>query len=119
MSRQSPTPKAAVDDKANHNPMHAMEFGKANTFPDQSATPGTKGKMFTLYALRIVFPGYDSTLRDVLLICVIAIGINRINMEGRQQGTQYIQMLVFTRTKTIGQRHTSTMLYCPPEPILL
>ena len=53
-----------------------MELGKPNTLPDQSAAPGTERKMIALNALCIPFPGYDSTLCDVFLICVIVIRIN-------------------------------------------
>ena len=119
MNWQRSTPKAAVDDKAKNNPMHEMEFRKANAFSNQSAAPGTKGKVIALNVLCISFPGYDSTLSYVFLICIIAVCINRVNMKGCEQGPQFIQVPVFTRTKTIGQRIASTMIYCPPQPILL
>ena len=75
--------------------------------------------MITLDALCILFPSYDGTLGYVLLICVIAIGIDRINMEGLQQGSQLVQVFMFPRTKTVGQWLASTMVYRPPQPILL
>ena len=75
--------------------------------------------MIAFNALCIPFPGYNGTLGYVLLICVIVIGIDRINMERCQQSAQFVQVLVFTGTKTIGQRLTSTMIDCPPQPILL
>ena len=96
-----------------------MEFRKSNSLPDQSAAPGTKGKMFALNALRIPFSSYDSTFGYMFLICVIAICINRINTEGGQQDSQFVQVLVFTRTKTISQRNASPMIHRPPQPILL
>ena len=119
MKRKGSAPKAAVDDKANHTSMHEMELGKADTLPDQSTAPGTKGEVLAFNALCIAFSGYNSTFRYVLLICVIAICIDRINMEGSQQGSQFVQVFVFTGTKTIGQRNAGTMVNCPPQPILL
>ena len=83
--------------------MHEMELGKPNTFPDQSAAPGAERKMIALNALRIAFPGYDSTLRDVFLICVMIICIDFVNMKRCQQGLQFVQVFVFSRTKAIGQ----------------
>ena len=67
--------------------MHAIGLRKAKALPDQSAAPSAQRKMIALNALRISFPSYDSTLGDVLLICVIVIGIDRINMKGCQQGS--------------------------------
>ena len=99
--------------------MHEIELGKADTFPDQSGAPGTEGKMITLNALCIPFPSYNGTLSYMLLICVIVIGIDRINMKRRQQGSQLVQVFMFARTKTVGQWFASTMVYCPPQPILL
>ena len=75
--------------------------------------------MIALNALCILFPSYDGTLGYMLLICVIVIGIDRINMKGRQQGSQFIQVFMFARTKTVGQRCAGTVVYCPPQPILL
>ena len=46
--------------------------------------------MITLNALCIPFPGYNGTLSYVLLICVIVIGIDRINMKRCQQGSQLV-----------------------------
>ena len=119
MNRQRSIPKATVDDQANDNSMHEMEFGKPNTFPDQSAAPGAERKMIALNALRILFPGYDSTLSDVFLICIIIICIDLVNMKRCQQGPQFVQVFVFSRTKAIGQRNAGTMIHCPPQPILL
>ena len=99
--------------------MHKMELGKPNTLPDQSAAPSAERKMIAFNALRIPFPGYDSTLSDVLLICVIVIRINLINMKRCQQGSQLVQVFVFSRTKAIGQRNAGTVIYGPPQPILL
>ena len=99
--------------------MHEMEFRKADTLPDQSAAPGTKGEVLAFNALCIAFSGYNSTFRYVLLICAIAICIDHINMEGCQQGSQFVQVFVLTRTKTIGQRNAGAMVDCPPQPILL
>ena len=99
--------------------MHEMEFGKPNPLPDQSAAPSAERKMITLNALCIPFPGYDSTLCDVFLICVIVIRIDPINMKRCQQDSQFVQVFVFSRTKAIGQRNAGMMIYCPPQPILL
>ena len=99
--------------------MHEMELGKPNTLPDQSAAPGAERKMITFNALRIPFPGYDSTLRNVFLICIIVIRIDPVNMKRCQQGSQLVQVFVLSRTKAIGQRNTGTMIHCPPQPILL
>ena len=99
--------------------MHKMELGKADTFPDQSAAPSTEGKVVALNTLRIPFSGYDSTLGYVLFICVCIIGIDRINTKRRQQGSQLVQVFMFARTKTVGQWFAGTMVYCPPQPILL
>ena len=96
-----------------------MEFRKSNPLPDQSAAPGTKRKMFALNALCILFSSYDRTLCDVLVICVIVIRIDPTNMKGCQQGSQFVQVFVFSRTKAIGQRNAGTMIHRPPQPILL
>ena len=82
--------------------MHEMEFGKSNSLSDQSAAPCTKRKMVAFNVFRILFSGFDGTLSDMFLICVIAIGINRVDMERSQQSSQLVQIFVFTRTKTIG-----------------
>ena len=99
--------------------MHEMELGKSNALPDQSAAPGAQRKMVAFNALCIPFPGYDRTLRDVFLICVIVIRIDAINMKRCQQGSQLVQVFMLSRTKAIGQRNASTMIHCPPQPILL
>ena len=99
--------------------MHEMELGKSNTLPNQPAAPGTEGKMITLNALCIPFPSYNRTLCDMLLICVIVIRIDPINMKRCQQGSQFVQVFVFSRTKAIGQRNAGTMIHRPPQPILL
>ena len=99
--------------------MHEMGFRKANPLSDQSAAPGTERKMIALNTLSIPFPGYNGTLGYVLLICVIGIGIDRINMKRCQQGSQLVQVFMFARTKTVGQWFAGTMVYCPPQPILL
>ena len=112
-------PKAIIDDQTNDNSMHEMGFRKANSLSDQSATPGTERKMITLNALCIPFPGYDGTLGYVLLICVIVISIDSINMKWCQQGSQLVQVFMLACTKTVGKRFASTMVYCPPQPILL
>ena len=65
--------------------MHEMEFGKADSFSDQSTAPSTKGKMVALNALGIPFSSYDGTVGYVFFICVIGICVNRFNMERRQQ----------------------------------
>ena len=75
--------------------------------------------MIAFNTLSIPFPSYDGTLGYVLLIGVIAIGIDRINMKGRQQSSQLVQVFMFARTKTVGQWFAGTMIYCPPQPILL
>ena len=75
--------------------------------------------MSALNALCIPFPGYDGTLGYIPLICVTVIGIDRINMKRRQQGSQLVQVFMFARTKTVGQWFAGTMVYCPPQPILL
>ena len=75
--------------------------------------------MIALNALCIPFPGYDSTLCNVFLICVIVIRIDPINMKRCQQDSQFVQVLVFSRTKAIGQRNAGTMIHRPPQPILL
>ena len=67
--------------------MHEMELGKPNTLPDQSAAPGAERKMIALNTLCIAFPGYDSTLREVFLICVIIICIDLVNMKRCQLGS--------------------------------
>ena len=99
--------------------MHDMGFRKANPLSDQSAAPGTERKMITLNVLCIPFPGYDGTLSYVLLICVIVIGIDRINMKRCQQDSQLVQVFMFARTKTVGQWFAGTMVDCPPQTILL
>ena len=90
MSWQRSTPKAAVDNKANDNSMQEKEFGKTNPFSDQSAAPGAKRKMIALNALCVTFSGYDSTLGDMLLICVIGICINCVDMKRRKQNSQFV-----------------------------
>ena len=119
MKGKRSVPKATVDDQANDNSMHEMGFGKTNPLSDQSAAPGTQRKMIALNALCIPFPGNDGTPSYALLICVIAISIDCINMKRCQQGSQLVQVFMFTRTKTVSQRFTGTMVYCPPQPILL
>ena len=98
---QRPTPKAAMNDKPKNDSMHEMEFRKANPFSDQSAAPGTKGKMVAFNSLSISFSGNDSTLGYLFLISVIAIGIDRVNMERRQQRSQFVQVFVFMCTKAM------------------
>ena len=119
MNGKWPVPKATVDDQTNDNSMHEMGFRKANPPSDQPAAPGTERKMIAFNTLSILFPGYDGTLRYVFLICVVVISINRINMKRCQQGSQLVQVFMFTRTKTVGQWFAGTMVYCPPQPILL
>ena len=119
MNGKRSVPKATVNDQANDNSMHEMGFRKANSFSDQSAAPGTEKKMVAFNTLSIPFPGYNATLSYVPLICVIVIGIDRINMKGCQQGPQFVQVFMLTRTKTVGQWFAGTMVYCPPQPILL
>ena len=99
--------------------MHKMELGKANTFPDQPATPCAQRKMIALNTLRIPFARYKGTFRDVFLICVIAVRINFVNMKWSQQGEQFVQVFVFSRTKAIGQWNAGAVIHCPPQPILL
>ena len=119
MNGKWPVPKATVDDQTNDNSMHEMGFRKANPLSDQPAAPGTERKMIAFNTLSILFPGYDGTFRYVFLICVIVISINRINMKRCQQGSQLVQVFMFTRTKTVSQWFTGMMVYCPPQPILL
>ena len=88
-----------------------MGFRKANSLPDQSAAPSAQRKMIALNALCILFPSYNGTLGYMLLICVIAIGIDRNNMKGFQQGSQLVQVFMFTRTKTVSQWFTGMMVY--------
>ena len=91
-----------------------MEFGKPDSFPDQPAAPSTKGKVIALNTLCIPLTGYNSTFSYVFLICVISICIDRINMEGCQQSSQFVQIFVFTSTKTVCQRNAGTMIDGPP-----
>ena len=119
MNRQRSTPKTTVDNQANDNLMHEMGFGKTNPFSDQSAAPRTQRKMIAFNVLCILFTSYDSTLGYVLLICVIVIGIDRINMKGRQQSSQFVQVFMLARAKTVGQWFAGAVVYCPPQPILL
>ena len=70
--------------------------------------------MIALNALCIPFSGYNGTLGYVLLICAIVIGIDRINMKRRQQGSQLVQVFMVARTETVGQWFAGTMVYCPP-----
>ena len=94
--------------------MHEMELGKTDSSPDQSAAPGTKRKMIALNALCILLSGYDSTFTNTFLIRTIAVRIDRVDMERCQQRSQFVQIFVLTRTKTICQRHTSVMINGPP-----
>lgn len=99
--------------------MHGVRFRKADSFPDQSATPGTKRQVFAFNALRISFSSYNATFMNMRLICIIIICINRLDVEGCQQCAQLIQIPVLSCPETIGQRDTGAMVNRPPKPILL
>ncbi len=99
--------------------MHKMAFGKTDTFPNQSAAPGTKRKMPALNALGVSLPSYNRAFMNMVFIGVITVRIDGFYVEWGKQHQQFVQILVFPRAKAICQRNTSMMINGPPQPVLL
>ena len=58
-----------------------MELRKTDTFPNQSAAPGTKRKMLAFNALRVFLPSDNGAFMNMLFIGIITVRIDYFNVK--------------------------------------
>jgi hypothetical protein len=65
------------------------------------------------------FARYYRAFRDVFFVSIVVVGINGVYVKRGKQSQQFVEILVFPRTKTICERYAGIVVDRPPKPILL
>ena len=103
-----------INKSANQRDMNLFVFRKANGFTAESFDSCSQSQMLSLDFFCILFARYQFIRRNLFLIGIILVRINCSNGKWFEQGKKFLQILMFSGTKRIGQRRIGSMFHRPP-----